>query len=59
MASAGERVEQTGNNASMEGYLRAQVLLRRGDFENGWREYEWRLKVPGTSGGIPPDDWPR
>ena len=55
----GERVEPTDDNAPQAGYLRAQALLRRGDFENGWREYEWRLKVPGTAGGIPPDDWPR
>ena len=55
----GERVEPTDDNAPQAGYLRAQALLRRGDFENGWREYEWRLKVPGTAGGIPPEDWPR
>jgi hypothetical protein len=40
-------------------YLRAQAWLRQGDFEQGWQEYEWRLKVPGTAGGIPPDDWRR
>lgn len=40
-------------------YLRAQALLREGAFEQGWREYEWRLKIPGAAGGIPPDDWPR
>ena len=55
----GERVEPTDENAPQAGYLRAQALLRRGDFENGWRESEWRLKVPGTAGGIPPEDWPR
>ncbi len=59
MTAVGERVEQADVYAPQAGYLRAQALLRQGDFENGWREYEWRLKVPGTAGGIPPDDWPR
>ena len=27
-----------------------------GEFAEGWREYEWRLRLPGTAGGIPPDD---
>lgn len=50
---------QTEREIAEAGYLRAQALLRSGDFESGWREYEWRLNVPGTSGGIPPDSWPR
>jgi hypothetical protein len=40
-------------------FLRAAALLHDGAFEEGWREYEWRLKVPGTSGGSPPEDWRR
>lgn len=40
-------------------YLRARALLRDGDFARGWPEYEWRLKIPGAAGGIPPDDWAR
>jgi tetratricopeptide (TPR) repeat protein len=39
--------------------VRASCLLRAGQFEAGWSDYEWRLKLPGTSGGSPPDDWRR
>jgi hypothetical protein len=40
-------------------FARAASLLLRGEFAEGWREYEWRLRLPGTAGGIPPDDWRR
>jgi hypothetical protein len=40
-------------------FARAAALLVDGDFAEGWQEYEWRLRLPGTAGGIPPDDWPR
>ena len=40
-------------------FLQSEAILRTGNFANGFAEYEWRLKVPGTAGGIPPDDWPR
>src|SRR6185312_6966300 len=37
-------------------FARAAALLLGGEFAEGWREYEWRLRLPGTAGGIPPDD---
>jgi hypothetical protein len=38
-------------------FMRATALLLTGEFAEGWREYEWRLRLPGTAGGIPPADW--
>lgn len=40
-------------------FARGTALLLTGAFEEGWREYEWRLHLPGTAGGIPPEDLPR
>jgi tetratricopeptide (TPR) repeat protein len=36
---------------------RAQLALLHGDFERGWPEYEWRLRVPGH--GVPRTAAPR
>jgi tetratricopeptide (TPR) repeat protein len=30
-------------------YNRAMMLLLSGDFDRGWPEYEWRLRLPGCS----------
>lgn len=38
----------------------AQVLLLAGEFEEGWREFEWRLRDPELSGivtGLPGREW--
>jgi hypothetical protein len=35
----------------------AWSLLRRGDFERGWSEYEWRLRRPGESPRPPSPRW--
>jgi tetratricopeptide (TPR) repeat protein len=32
-------------------FNRAHPLLLRGDFAQGWQEYEWRLRTPEFSGG--------
>ena len=40
-------------------FMRATALLLTGEFAEGWREYEWRLRLQGTAGGIPPADWLR
>ncbi len=32
----------------------AEVLLARGDFANGWEEYEWRYRLPGAGVNLPP-----
>ena len=37
------------NNAKIHVNL-ALAYLVTGDFERGWREYEWRLRVPGIGG---------
>ena len=29
-------------------------LLLRGDYEAGWKEYEWRMRLPGLEGAWPP-----
>lgn len=39
-------------------FTRALFLLRQGDFENGWREYEWRWKtVTLQSRSLPGEHW--
>lgn len=34
-------------------WLLGMLLLQRGDFEHGWREYEWRWKASGFTSRIP------
>jgi len=37
---------------------RALILLLQGDFEQGWREYEWRWKKPGAEvRTLPQPEW--
>jgi Tfp pilus assembly protein PilF len=36
----------------------AELLLLTGRFEEGWREYEWRLTLPGAPPLLPPTDRP-
>jgi Flp pilus assembly protein TadD len=31
----------------------AEALLLRGDFAEGWEEYEWRFRIPGTPAPLP------
>jgi hypothetical protein len=35
----------------------ALALLTLGEMEEGWREYEWRLRLPGAAGAIPGRAW--
>jgi tetratricopeptide (TPR) repeat protein len=56
--AADQAVEARPDNAAAHSVL-ASVLLREGAFAEGWRAYEWRLKLPGAAGGLPPDDWRR
>jgi Tfp pilus assembly protein PilF len=37
----------------------AEALLLRGDFEQGWEEYEWRFRIPGAPPLMPPTDRPQ
>jgi hypothetical protein len=37
----------------------AEALLLRGDFAQGWEEYEWRFKIPGAPPLMPPTDRPQ
>jgi hypothetical protein len=32
---------------------RAEIFLRRGDFETGWTEYAWRTKIPAVGALVP------
>ena len=34
----------------------AQVLLAKGEFAEGWEQYEWRYKIPGAAPLMPPTD---
>ena len=36
----------------------AEALLLRGEFAEGWREYEWRFRIPGATPPMPPTDRP-
>lgn len=35
-------------------FIRAEVLLARGQMEEGWEEYEWRFQIGGAAPLIPP-----
>ena len=37
----------------------AEALLLRGDFAQGWEEYEWRFKIPGAPPLMPSTDRPQ
>jgi hypothetical protein len=37
----------------------AEALLLRGEFAEGWDEYEWRFRVPGTPSPMPRPDRPQ
>lgn len=39
-------------------WLLGMLLLRNGDFRNGWREYEWRWKAHGFTSTMPDFDRP-
>ena len=56
--AANQAVEARPDNAAAHS-IRGSALLREGAFAEGWRAYEWRLKLPGVAGGAPPDDWRR
>jgi tetratricopeptide (TPR) repeat protein len=36
----------------------AEALLLRGEFAEGWEEYEWRFRIPGTHAPLPPTGRP-
>jgi hypothetical protein len=59
MRAAAEQAIALAPDLAAAHFARATALLLTGDFEAGWPEYEWRLRLPGTAGGIPPDDMPR
>ena len=37
----------------------AQVLLAKGEFTEGWEQYEWRYKIPGAAPLMPPTEVPQ
>lgn len=37
----------------------AETLLLRGEFPEGWREYEWRFRIAGAAPPLPPNDRPQ
>jgi hypothetical protein len=59
MRDAAERAIALAPDLAAAHFSRGAALLASGDFAEGWREYEWRLQLPGTAGGIPPAEWPR
>ena len=40
-------------------FARAEVLLLRGDWADGWAEYEWRFRIRGAAPLMPPTKMPR
>ena len=59
MREAAERAIALAPDLAAAHFSRGAALLASGDFAEGWREYEWRLQLPGTAGGIPPAEWLR
>jgi Tetratricopeptide repeat/Glycosyltransferase family 9 (heptosyltransferase) len=37
----------------------AEALLLRGEFAEGWREYEWRYRIAGAGPALPPNGRPQ
>jgi Tfp pilus assembly protein PilF len=35
-------------------FIRAETLLLRGEWAEGWEEYEWRFRIPGVAPLMPP-----
>jgi Tfp pilus assembly protein PilF len=54
IASFGEAIRIAPDNASAR-FSRAEALLLRGEYVEGWREYEWRTRVKGL--GTPPREF--
>jgi hypothetical protein len=40
-------------------FARAEALLVSGCMEQGWEEYEWRFRIPGSARLMPPGDGPQ
>jgi tetratricopeptide (TPR) repeat protein len=40
-------------------FIRAEALLLRGDWAEGWEEYEWRFRVPSAAPLMPSTDKPQ
>jgi hypothetical protein len=59
MRAAAEQAIAFAPDLAPAHFARAAALLLMGDFDTGWREYEWRLRLPGTAGGMPPEELPR
>jgi hypothetical protein len=45
-------IGRANDNASLHLAL-GQILLARGEFQPGWREYEWRNQIPAALGRLP------
>lgn len=59
MRHSAERAIALAPDLAVAHFTLATALLLTSAFAEGWPEYEWRLRLPGTAGGMPPDDWPR
>jgi Flp pilus assembly protein TadD len=55
-ADAALRIDPTLPGAH---FARAEALLLRGDWEQGWEEYEWRFRIQGASPLMPPTNAPQ
>ena len=40
-------------------FVRAEALLLRGEWAEGWEEYEWRFRIGGAAPLMPPTDKPQ
>lgn len=40
-------------------FARAEALLIKGDLQRGWEEYEWRFRIGGAGGLMPPVNKPQ
>ncbi len=40
-------------------FVRAEALLLRGDWQEGWDEYEWRFRIAGAAPLMPPTSKPQ
>lgn len=56
LATYGEAIAQAPDDPDLHQQLGSLHLLR-GDFEAGWREYAWRLKLPDQLPPVPLPTW--
>jgi hypothetical protein len=57
--AAAERALMMSPDMAGAHFARAEALLIKGDWEQGWEEYEWRFRIADAARMMPPTDKPQ